>query len=447
MKIAKKLFYQLPIKLQENIISIYISNNNKRRYGDFFKKIEKTLKNNLLLSNNELLKFQENKLSFFLKNSSKSKFWKDKFLEHNVNINGDPFSEIKKLPILTKKEVIENYGDIIIHSSSNKKRSTSGSTGSGLTLIGDEQFDSTQWAIWWRYWNQFGIERESTLCAIFNGKVIVPPLISNPPFYRRNINSKQIFFSSYHLSKKNIFNYIDALNKYRPPWIHGFPSVISELCRLALEQDLKLSYFPQYVSFGAENVTDTHTRLVKKFFKIDPIQHYGLAEGVANFSMRPGKPYLYVDEDFSYVEFIPTDIDNQYKIIGTNFSNLSFPLIRYDTSDLAYKVNPHIFPRSIERIDGRSEDVITLPNGNKIGRLANIFGEINEVDEAQIYQKRDKSITVRLVINKKWKSNSQEHIEKTIREKLGYDVTIRFEYLDKIERTKSGKLRFVITEK
>ena len=47
-------------------------------------------------------------------------------------------------------------------------------------------------------------------------------------------------------------------------------------------------------------------------FKVKVIDHYGQAEGVANFSQRGGKNYQ-VDEDFSIVEFISTNQKYKYK--------------------------------------------------------------------------------------------------------------------------------------
>jgi len=57
-------------------------------------------------------------------------------------------------------------------------------------------------------------------------------------------------------------------------------------------------------------------------FGLRPIQHYGMAEGVANISQcENGK--LHVDEDFAAVECLPIDEGGEsdcYKVIGTNVS-------------------------------------------------------------------------------------------------------------------------------
>ena len=72
---------------------------------------------------------------------------------------------------------------------------------------------------------------------------------------------------------------------------------------------------------------------MEKAFNVPIMNHYGQAEGVANFSQINKDGYL-VDEDYSVVEFIKTDHKNKYKVIGTSLYNLAFPLIRYDTQDI-----------------------------------------------------------------------------------------------------------------
>ena len=67
-----------------------------------------------------------------------------------------------------------------------------------------------------------------------------------------------------------------------------------------------------------------------------------------------------------------TDIKHRYKIVATNFNNPAFPLIRYDTGDLAritYE-NGEVFA---EEILGRSEDYVMLPNGNRFEPMNLVF--------------------------------------------------------------------------
>src|SRR5690606_11045754 len=116
--------------------------------------------------------------------------------------------------------------------------------------------------------------------------------------------------------------------------IHGYPSQISFFASLMLERSLPPIKDIKFISTGSENLMDHQVSLIKAAFGIKPFQHYGLAEGVANISQLPSGKWQIV-QDFSYVELIPTEIEEDlFYIVGTNYSNLSFPLIRYQTNDL-----------------------------------------------------------------------------------------------------------------
>ena len=54
-----------------------------------------------------------------------------------------------------------------------------------------------------------------------------PRTQNEPPFWRYNAAGKQLMFSGYHMSPRNLGAYVDELRKRRPPWLHGYPSLLS----------------------------------------------------------------------------------------------------------------------------------------------------------------------------------------------------------------------------
>ncbi len=68
---------------------------------------------------------------------------------------------------------------------------------------------------------------------------------------------------------------MNVLNKYKPQWIHGYPSIISLISSLMLEQNLKLNYNVKWITTGAENLLENQTLLIEKNFGLKPVQHYG----------------------------------------------------------------------------------------------------------------------------------------------------------------------------
>ncbi len=87
-----------------------------------------------------------------------------------------------------------------------------------------------------------------------------------------------------------------------------------------------------------------------------------------------------------------------------------------------------------------------LKSGRKIGRLDHIFKDAVFVDEAQIYQPDISNLIVRIIKNKDWNPDSELFLYREFQSRLGHEIDIKFEYPKSIERTKSGKLKFVISE-
>ena len=176
-------------------------------------------------------------------------------------------------------------------------------------------------------------------------------------------------------------------------------------------------------------------------------QHYGLAEGVANLSQDVHGRWK-IDEDFAYVEFVPISEEDPTicRIVGTGFSNYAFPLVRYDTGDIAKIERLPNGTVNVLSIDGRKEDYISLPNGIKLGRLDHIFKDLINIQEAQIYQKSISEIEFRIVKGQFYGITDEQLLWSEIRSRITGSIKVTISYVDKISRTKSGKLRLVISD-
>ena len=356
---------------------------------------------------------------------------------------------ISKFPIIGKQQVKNNVAHFTNNEYGGKisMASTSGTTGGGLIFPYPEETENRQWAVWWRYRENLGISF-GTWCGWFGGKKIIS-LDNGYPYWRINKPGKQVMFSSDHLTESTVAAYAKEIEKRKLRWLHGYPSHIARLAALMIKSNVAPVLSVDIITTGAENVLGNQVVLIKHAFPNAVMrQHYGLAEGVANISQdRDGK--WQVDDDFAYVEFIPVD-DSQpqlCRIVGTNFSNPAFPLVRYDTGDLATieEVDGKI---RVLSIDGRSSNFIVQPTGSQIGeaKLSIFLHDYLEIEEAQFRQKSKYDIELLIVKG----SGYSQKVEDDIKRKFEYwfetNMRLFIKYTDKIERTKSGKLRIVVNE-
>ena len=98
------------------------------------------------------------------------------------------------------------------------------------------------------------------------------------------------------------------------------------------------------------------------------------------------------------------------------------------------------------RIDGRQEDYVILRNGARLGRMDHIFKDLTAIREAQIFQDTPGRIVVRVVKNPRYGSQDEAQLLQEFRKRVGEEATVEVEYPERIARTESGKLRFVISK-
>lgn len=445
---AEQLYYLMPCFIQNWIIQLRGAKIQKLRFGTAFHNTLSEYQNHLQFSEEELKNYQNSELSKALINAIKSPYWVTQFQKYGVEVNADnAFTEIAKLPILGKQDTKTYNNEIVIKTLDEKiiDSTTGGTTGTAVYCPQTETMLNRQWAAWWRYRIDNGIEF-GTWCAWFAGKVVVPSNTTKPPFWRVNIPGKQLMFSALHLSKKNAPLYFDQLKSKKIPWIHGYPSQISLLA--SYFEGLNLSVWPELrlITFASETLLPIHEKIISRVFKVPYRQHYGLMEGVANISqMKDG--VLRSDDDFSYTELIPLEGSTSYcRIIGTNFSNHAFPLFRYDTGDIAkVKYNANKEP-VILGIEGRVEDYLALPNGNRFGPFSLIAKDLTNVLECQMIQKTKDKFILKVVKGSGYGEKDENNIRRVIDFRMSCKVDFSIDYIDKIPRAKSGKLRAVVSE-
>lgn len=454
MRISEAIYMRLPIwgqNMAVHIEGLRIAWKRKQSVSVAYQGI---LRSRESFGSAQLEEFRRARLRRHLQSAATSSFWAAKFRELGVDPNAlDSFAELQKLPILTKDEV-KCAGESIHSNLANlgnlQRGTTSGTTGGGLLIVETVDAENERWGVWWRYRGRLGIV-PGTRCALFGAKPIVPISQSKPPYWRTNLPGNQLLFSSYHLGERTWKSYVEAIENAGVEWIHGFPSTIALLADYMISSGRRLNTPLKWITTGAENLQQAHRDKISKAFGVQPHQHYGLAESVANISECVcGR--MHVDEDFSAVEFLPVDdVPGAFRIIGTNWSNLYMPLLRYDTGDLAtLDESPcacGLSWRTVSSLDGRLDDMVTLPSGARAGRLAMIFKDFPEIKEAQIAQKSKGVFVFRIVPGLGYdKLSTESRLLEVARLRLGGDSMISVVYVDQIPRTKGGKLRLVVNE-
>jgi phenylacetate-CoA ligase len=226
--------------------------------------------------------------------------------------------------------------------------------------------------------------------------------------------------------------------------------MLALLASYIVETNTYLDYQVKWVVANSENLLPHQINVIKKAFGVRPLQYYGVSEAVASASeCENGK--LHIDEDIAATEVIPDPAGFGNKVVGTSFSNLAVPLLRYEVGDVVTLSNERCLcghpGRILATIDGRKDDYIVLKNGARLGGWIDIiFKDMVNIREAQIYQKAVGEIIIRVVPSVNYTKRDEEELLGLARKRVGDGISILVEYVERLERTSNGKLRCVVSE-
>ncbi|MBK8187797.1 MAG: hypothetical protein IPK77_11480 [Cellvibrio sp.] len=205
------------------------------------------------------------------------------------------------------------------------------------------------------------------------------------------------YLSSYFISPKTIHAYVGALNCWKPEFIDSYPSTIFELVNLAKSEGLEFCFSPKCVLTSSETLNYHCRKTIEEAFNTTVIDQYGCTEMAIN-AVSVGENY-FANPLYSVIE-LEHEFDNSYGVITTGLLNFGMPLLRYKIGDLVEKPpasNGYVF----SKIEGRLDDVITTPDGRRIGRMDPAFKGIEGVAMSQIVQLEIDLLCVLVVLDNK----------------------------------------------
>ena len=205
----------------------------------------------------------------------------------------------------------------------------------------------------------------------------------------------------------------------------------------------------------AEKMYPHHRQLFDEVFACPVVDEYGCAEhGIIAFQCKEGN--MHIMADHLYVEFLdendqPVKPGETGRIVITDLDSYAMPLIRYDIGDMGRpsdkKCSCGVTLPLMEIVEGRKEDFIRTTHG-KLVHAAYLCYTLKDdtVHEFKMYQKALNKLHVQIVKSPLFNDQSEKMLENKLRTALGGQVNISFEYLDRIPREKSGKLRYFVSE-
>jgi phenylacetate-CoA ligase len=397
-----------------------------------------------LKSKEELEKIQEDRLYNILNYAcEKVPFYK------NQN-----FKSIKDFPILTK-ELLRNSKEQLISidykSSKLTKHHSSGSSGvQSFTFMtkGHQFYIRALQTHWWK-WSGYSVGDPLLQFGMSQKRTFVKQL--KDLFYRCN------YVKAFGLPADKLKEVLNRSKKRGRLFIAGYPSVINEFAKSALES--KLLNIEGVVCYG-DKLFDGYRENYKHAFGSNTriIDTYGCAEGMLMASKKD-LDYYYIMSPHVYIEIVDDNGElvkdgEMGNVLVTCLTNYAMPMIRYKLGDLAIMLPKNEYPKKrqlnyplLKKVIGRDTDVVKTNKGINLSvhSFTGVIEYYHEIKQFKIIQNSLEEIMVEYIVDNEntFDISIIEEIKNKFLDLTHNCLNITFKKVEKIEPTKSGKPQII----
>lgn len=452
----QKIYNQLPYFLKVIALNFKSYVNYRKRFTGNYKEFLKKYKKLWTADPDTIKSYQKEELTHLLEECYLySKWYRKKMDRLNItleDIKKEPFEVLKRMPILLKTER-KKYVDEIVNN--NPERPvitidyTSGTSGSPTKNYLDKESIERGFALWKRFHHTIGI-KEKVKQVRFSGKIFINPKRKKKPFWIYNYWENQLFMSTYHLTEKNMYDYVKKLNNFKPEFLDGYPSAIFVLAQFINKHKLTLSFKLKAIAVTAETLYDYQRTEIEQAFKCKVYNQYASSEG-SPFITECKEGNLHINTDSGIFEFLnfenkPAKKGEVAKMVVTSFRNIKTPLIRYDIGDMIkLPVNNNINCECgckmplVEKITGREDDILWTEEKGYVGRMDTAYKGLKGIIKSQIIQKSPKLVIINSIVDSNYTKQDETQFLKNLKERLGENIEYQMNYVKDIPLTKSGK--------
>jgi phenylacetate-CoA ligase len=365
--------------------------------------------------------------------------------------------DLEKLPILTKDIIKQNWEDfkpVNLNKLKYYEGATGGSTGTPFKyrLYKFDRFLGG--ALLYRGWGYAGYELGDKMVFLAGASLDIGKksyLVKRVHEIARNIKK----LSSFDMDEKEMREYVNITNSFKPKVIRGYASSIFFFAEWIEENNIEI-HQPLAVFTTAEKLYHHMREKIGAVFNCDVYDAYGLSDGGLGAYECSEHCGLHIDTERSIMEVVDKD-DNQLEngegeIFATSLYNYAMPFIRYDTGDVGTIIEDVCGCgrgyKLLKELVGRSVDVLVTPEGKNVHGwfFLYIFWEYCQgIKEYQVVQEKLDKILIKIVQEDDFDEKQLDKIREIIK-KRSEGWNIEFKFVDMIERTGAGKYKFIINK-
>ena len=364
-------------------------------------------------------------------------------------------SGLRRLPLMDKATIRANVDALKARDARGLARfNTGGSSGEPLVFyIGKERVSHDVAAKWraTRWWNVDIGDREIVVWG--------SPIELGAQDRVRALRDKLLrtrLVPAFELSPENLDRFVDAIRRFRPRMLFGYPSSLALIAEHAEAQGVAMRALGVRVAFVTSERLYAHQRgAIERVFGCPVANGYGGRDaGFIAHACPEGR--LHITAEDIVVEILdasgrPVPTGEAGEIVVTHLATADFPFIRYRTGDIgALDAAPCPCGRGLPvlgKLEGRATDFVVAADGTVMHGLALIYvlRDMEAIDQFKIVQESLQRTRVLVKAAQPLPPAQVEAIQAQFRRRLGAGVEIAVEQVDDMPRERSGKFRYVVS--
>ena len=385
-------------------------------------------------------------------------------LEHNSFYrsfgNSISIEDWNTVPVMTKHHLQQPLEKRLSNGFTSKNvyiNKTSGSSGHPFIFAKDKWCHAMTWAEIINRFSWYGIDFNSSKQARFYG---IP--LDKKGYYKERLKdwfSNRFRFSVFDLSDTTFDKTLVKFKTSGFEFINGYTSPIVQFAKYLRHKNIILTSICPSLKVcivTSEMLFEDDKILMENQFGVPVVNEYGASE-LDLIAFQNTKDEWQVNSETLYIEVLDEN-DNlvpngeEGRIVITSFYNKAHPFIRYDIGDIGCLSKESTIKKPfLKHLTGRTNDIAILPSGKKAAGLTfyyitkSVIENDGNVSEFIIEQLTLDHFKISFVSREAISSDKKTLIAKEMERYLEPGITISFERVDQLKRTKAGKLKQFIS--
>lgn len=360
--------------------------------------------------------------------------------------------EFRSVPILTRSELQTRWEELECKNvpkedGSVSKFTTSGSTGMPVTVVWTARANAFVAATNMRYYLSHGADPKGRLAAL-RAVPRNPDGTSTEPRGRGWLGALDCGEEAAFDASLPVSQQVEWLKGENPDYLVTYPTNARAVAQYCLAHGITFERLQTVFTFG-EALVDGVREAVEAAWGVPVADKYSAREvGTVALECPAGDAYHVQAEDI-YVEVLdeagePVAPGETGRVVVTPLHNAAMPLIRYEIGDhaeVAERCSCGSAMPALKRIMGRTRNMLTLPNGDKLWPRFNSddLNAVAPIRQFQLVQTSLQEIRVTLVPERDVTAEEEDALRTMICERLGTDFELPISYVEEIPRSKGGK--------